>query len=67
MAGQVGVLPVPVILAAVDGDENSLVAVAAAPARSAPPCSDAQDRCGPCEQRISLPPAPQEGGQLRTG
>ena len=29
MAGQVGVLPVPVILAAVDGDENSLVAVAA--------------------------------------
>lgn len=29
MAGQVGVLPVPAILAAVDGDENSLVAVAA--------------------------------------
>lgn len=29
MAGQVGVLPVPVILAAVDGDESSLTAVAA--------------------------------------
>ena len=29
MAGQVGVLPVPVILAAVDGDESSLAAVAA--------------------------------------
>lgn len=29
MAGQIGVLPVPVILAAVDGDESSLAAVAA--------------------------------------
>lgn len=29
MAGQVGVLPVPVILAAVDGDESSLAAVTA--------------------------------------
>ena len=29
MAGQVSVLPVPVILAAVDGDESSLAAVAA--------------------------------------